>query len=151
MASSKEESPETSTSTAPSVSHSWIYLYNFAKIIIHANWTVISSFYLHSMSAFLRFSKSCRKQVRAENPHVDNTDISRLLGHMWRSASKEEKEPYVTQEFRERESKHWFWLQLITILSHHSLSVASTTRGYLQSRDGKVALGAEDKGNGWDY
>eukprot|EP00979_Chaetoceros_neogracilis_P016248 scaffold7470_cov127-Chaetoceros_neogracile.AAC.1 len=28
------------------------------------------------MSAFLRFSKSCRKKVRVDNPHVDNTDIS---------------------------------------------------------------------------
>eukprot|EP00979_Chaetoceros_neogracilis_P011291 scaffold2736_cov264-Chaetoceros_neogracile.AAC.1 len=28
------------------------------------------------MSAFLRFSKNCRKKVRVDNPHVDNTDIS---------------------------------------------------------------------------
>jgi hypothetical protein len=53
------------------------------------------------MSAFLRFSKSLRNKVKTENPHVDNTDISRLLGHMWRNASDDEKEPYIKQELRE--------------------------------------------------
>lgn len=54
------------------------------------------------MSAFLRYSKSLRQKVKHENPHVDNTDISRLLGHMWRNASAEEKEPYLKQELKER-------------------------------------------------
>lgn len=54
------------------------------------------------MSAFLRYSKCLRNKVKAENPHVDNTDISRLLGHMWRNARNEEKEPFVQQELKER-------------------------------------------------
>lgn len=33
---------------------------------------------------------------------MSNTDISRLLGEMWRNASQTEKAPYVEQEERER-------------------------------------------------
>lgn len=54
------------------------------------------------MSAFLRYSKCKRKEVKQENPHVDNTDISRILGHMWRNATEEEKEPFVQQELKDR-------------------------------------------------
>lgn len=53
------------------------------------------------MSAFLRYSKCNRKKVKMANPDVDNTDISRLLGHMWNSASEKEKEPFVTKELQE--------------------------------------------------
>jgi hypothetical protein len=54
------------------------------------------------MSAFLRYSKSHRKKVKKENPDVDNTDISRLLGYKWNNATSErEKEPFVTKEFQE--------------------------------------------------
>jgi len=48
------------------------------------------------MSAFLKFSQKRRKDVKAENPNMANTDISRLLGAMWRNATPEEKEPYVS-------------------------------------------------------
>ncbi len=58
-------------------------------------------FPLYRMSAFLRYSKTRRSQVKKEFPDIDNTDISRLLGKMWNKASEEEKRPYVTQELRE--------------------------------------------------
>lgn len=53
-------------------------------------------------SAFLKFSQKQRPIVKRDNPDMRNTDVSRLLGEMWRSASTEEKEPYVTQEQQER-------------------------------------------------
>jgi len=54
------------------------------------------------MSAFLKFSKTRRKTVREENPDVSNTDVSRLLGEIWRNATDAEKAPYVEAEVIER-------------------------------------------------
>ncbi len=53
------------------------------------------------MSAFLKFSLNRRKSVKAGHPDMNNTDISRLLGEMWRNASEEEKRPYVETELKE--------------------------------------------------
>lgn len=53
------------------------------------------------MSAFLRYSLTRRKAVKADNPDMNNTDISRLLGEMWRNAPEEEKKPYVENELKE--------------------------------------------------
>mmetsp|Transcript_16017 Transcript_16017/g.24044 ORF Transcript_16017/g.24044 Transcript_16017/m.24044 type:complete len:427 (-) Transcript_16017:189-1469(-) len=54
------------------------------------------------MSAFLKYSLSRRRAVKADNPDMNNTDISRLLGEMWRNAHEEEKRPYVEEELKER-------------------------------------------------
>lgn len=54
------------------------------------------------MSAFLKYSQTRRRAVKAENPDMLNTDISRLLGEMWRNATEEEKCPFVEQELIER-------------------------------------------------
>jgi HMG (high mobility group) box len=54
------------------------------------------------MSAFLKYSQSRRAKVKEDNPDMSNTDVSRLLGEMWRNASKEEKAPYQEQEEIER-------------------------------------------------
>jgi len=54
------------------------------------------------MSAFLKYSKTRRREVKDENPDMSNTDISRLLGEMWRNASPEERRPYREQEEKER-------------------------------------------------
>lgn len=43
-----------------------------------------------------------RKMVKEQNPDMANTDVSRLLGEMWRDGSPEEKAPYVETELRER-------------------------------------------------
>jgi len=50
------------------------------------------------MSAFLPLSQKRRKEMKASNPEMENTDISRLLGEMWRTASPLEKRPFVEQE-----------------------------------------------------
>ena len=55
------------------------------------------------MSAFLKYSLSRRKAVKADNPDMNNTDISRLLGEMWRNAHEEEKRPYIEEELKESE------------------------------------------------
>lgn len=54
------------------------------------------------MSAFLKYSKTRRREVKEDNPDMSNTDISRLLGEMWRNASPEERRPYREQEEKER-------------------------------------------------
>mmetsp|Transcript_41914 Transcript_41914/g.47432 ORF Transcript_41914/g.47432 Transcript_41914/m.47432 type:complete len:308 (-) Transcript_41914:5945-6868(-) len=81
------------------------------------------------MSAFLKFSKTRRKTVKEENPDVSNTDVSRLLGEVWRNASKVEKAPYVEAEIKERNKykdvmKTWrdeqAQLDAVTRTSHES-------------------------------
>lgn len=54
------------------------------------------------MSAFLKYSKDKRKEVKEANPDLNNTDISRLLGQMWNEASEQEKQPYITEELTAR-------------------------------------------------
>jgi hypothetical protein len=55
------------------------------------------------MSAFLLFSQGRRNQVKDDNPGVKNTEISRLLGEIWRSSTDEEKKPFVDEEKALRE------------------------------------------------
>jgi len=54
------------------------------------------------MSAFLKYSQTRRAKVKTDNPDMSNTDVSRLLGEMWRNATQKERAPYVEQEERER-------------------------------------------------
>jgi hypothetical protein len=54
------------------------------------------------MSAFLKYSQTRRSMVKQDNPNMSNTDVSRLLGEMWRNASPKERAPYVEQEEVER-------------------------------------------------
>lgn len=54
------------------------------------------------MSAFLKYSQKRRQEVKEANPEMNNTDISRLLGELWRAADAVEKEPYVESEKVER-------------------------------------------------
>jgi hypothetical protein len=73
------------------------------------------------MSAFLKFSLTRRKSVKADNPDMNNTDISRLLGEMWRNACDGVKRPYVETELQESEylyssSTLYFGVCLILIL-----------------------------------
>lgn len=44
-----------------------------------------------------------RKELKGKNPQLKNTDISRILGQLWRSTSDEEKRPFVEREQIERE------------------------------------------------
>jgi HMG (high mobility group) box len=54
------------------------------------------------MSAFLKYSQKRRQEVKEANPEMNNTDISRLLGELWRAADAVEKEPFVESEKVER-------------------------------------------------
>jgi len=54
------------------------------------------------MSAFLFFSQDKRRMIKGENPGMRNTEISRVLGEMWKEASDEMKSPHVEREARER-------------------------------------------------
>lgn len=55
------------------------------------------------MSAYLDYSKTLRSEVIRSNPQVrDNKEISKILGDMWRSATDEEKKPFVEKELRLR-------------------------------------------------
>lgn len=84
------------------------------------------------MSAFLAYSRKRRSLVKEQHPELSNTDVSRLLGEMWRNASGDEREPYVHQEEREREIykeeiKQWRETQAraenaATRKSHHTLT-----------------------------
>ena len=59
------------------------------------------SLYLHSqrpMSAFLLFSQGRRAEVRKEHPDIKNTEVSRMLGEMWRNCTDEEKKPFQDKE-----------------------------------------------------
>ncbi len=54
-------------------------------------------------SAFLLFSLTKRKELKASNPSLKNTEISRILGDLWRKTSDDEKKPFIEQEEVERE------------------------------------------------
>ncbi|EEC51899.1 predicted protein, partial [Phaeodactylum tricornutum CCAP 1055/1] len=55
------------------------------------------------MSAFLYFSLGRRSDLKKKHPEIKNTEVSRLLGEMWRSASEEQRKPHVDKEKAERE------------------------------------------------
>eukprot|EP00934_Nitzschia_sp_Nitz4_P005126 Nitzschia sp. Nitz4//scaffold286_size23798//19800//21261//NITZ4_008455-RA/size23798-snap-gene-0.3-mRNA-1//1//CDS//3329545753//5116//frame0 len=55
------------------------------------------------MSAFLYFSQGRRQEIKDQNPTMKNTEVSRLLGELWRNASEEERQPHIDREKQERE------------------------------------------------
>jgi hypothetical protein len=54
-------------------------------------------------SAFLLYSLQNRRELKKENPTLQNTEISRMLGIKWSEASEEEKRPFKEQEIKARE------------------------------------------------
>jgi hypothetical protein len=54
------------------------------------------------MSAFLFFSQGRRSEIKKQNPELKNTEVSRLLGRMWRTAPEEERNPHIEKEKGER-------------------------------------------------
>jgi hypothetical protein len=54
------------------------------------------------MSAFLYFALGKRTALKRKHTGIPNKDISRLLGQLWRTASEEERKPYVEKEQQER-------------------------------------------------
>jgi hypothetical protein len=55
------------------------------------------------MSAFLFYSQGKRQELKEQNPMLKNTDISRLLGEMWKKASEDDRGPHIDREKMERE------------------------------------------------
>lgn len=45
-----------------------------------------------------------RKELKAENPQLKNTEISRILGGLWRDTEEGEKKPFIEREEKEREN-----------------------------------------------
>ena len=94
------------------------------------------------MSAFLKYSQKRRQEVKEANPEMNNTDISRLLGELWRAADAAEKEPYVESEKIERaeyneaianwreEQAH---LDAATRRSHHSVQQHSVDKSIVDA------------------
>lgn len=54
------------------------------------------------MSAFLMFAQNRRAELRRKNPAMKNTEVSQILGEMWRNMSDDERQPFVAQEESER-------------------------------------------------
>lgn len=54
------------------------------------------------MSAFLHFTKGRRSQIKSKNPDMKNTEVSKILGELWRKCTEEERKPYVETEKVER-------------------------------------------------
>lgn len=84
------------------------------------------------MSAFLKFSQKRRQKVKGENPHMSNTDVSRLLGEMWRNASPKEKTPYREQEEIERA----IYKEEIRKFKAEQSRLESSSRSHLQPTHG---------------
>jgi high mobility group protein B2 len=55
------------------------------------------------MSAFLFYSQGKRKELKDVNPGLKNTEISRLLSERWKSASDDERLPFIEREKMERD------------------------------------------------
>ncbi|XP_065643738.1 sex-determining region Y protein-like [Hydra vulgaris] len=47
------------------------------------------------MNSFLLWAKSVRRKFASENPNLTNTEISRLLGKVWKDMSEVEKLPFI--------------------------------------------------------
>ncbi|VEU36000.1 unnamed protein product [Pseudo-nitzschia multistriata] len=57
-------------------------------------------------SAFLNYSRTRRTALIEENPHMKNTDISKLLGKEWKAAPQQVRQPHIDKELYEREVYH---------------------------------------------
>lgn len=55
------------------------------------------------MSAFLHFSQGRRQSIKKQNPDIQNTEVSKMLGDLWRNATSKEKEPFILKEKEERD------------------------------------------------
>jgi len=87
------------------------------------------------MSSFLYYAQKYRQIVKRKNPELCNTEVSKLLGVMWKNAPKEEKQKYIEHE----ESKRAIYKSAISewhkkqeeislIPEHHQEHVPDTVR-----------------------
>lgn len=54
------------------------------------------------MSAFLFYSQQKRGELKNLHPGLKNTDLSRLLGELWKAAAEDERMPFIEREKKER-------------------------------------------------
>ncbi|ORZ15262.1 hypothetical protein BCR42DRAFT_416748 [Absidia repens] len=54
-------------------------------------------------NAFMLYSSSLRKTIKRTFPEYDNSDISKFLGIMWRSANNNIKQKFIQQAYEERQ------------------------------------------------
>jgi len=54
------------------------------------------------MSSFLYYAQKYRPIVKKENPELCNTEVSKLLGVMWKNAPEDEKQKYIQHEEAQR-------------------------------------------------
>ncbi|XP_065674907.1 sex-determining region Y protein-like [Hydra vulgaris] len=59
--------------------------------------TAINDNVKRPMSSFLLWAKVTRKKYSKKNPHMHNSEISKLLGYTWNQMSSIEKLPFTTQ------------------------------------------------------
>eukprot|EP00588_Corethron_pennatum_P010583 CAMPEP_0194273836 /NCGR_PEP_ID=MMETSP0169-20130528/7089_1 /TAXON_ID=218684 /ORGANISM="Corethron pennatum, Strain L29A3" /LENGTH=330 /DNA_ID=CAMNT_0039016901 /DNA_START=285 /DNA_END=1277 /DNA_ORIENTATION=- len=87
------------------------------------------------MSSFLYYAQKYRQIIKTQNPQLCNTEVSKLLGVMWKNAPKEEKQKYIEHE----ESKRAIYKSAISewhkkqeeislIPEHHQEHVPDTVR-----------------------
>jgi transcription factor SOX4/11/12 (SOX group C) len=53
-------------------------------------------------NAFILYSNENRRRVSALNPNLDNREISRILGTLWRQLSRDQQYPYWRRASEER-------------------------------------------------
>jgi transcription factor SOX7/8/10/18 (SOX group E/F) len=51
-------------------------------------------------NAFILYSNAMRLSIRQDNPALSNTEVSRLLGKMWKEFPNEAKQVYKQEEFK---------------------------------------------------
>jgi hypothetical protein len=56
-------------------------------------------------SGYLLFCKEKRQQVKEENPSAKMTDITTILGKMWKDLSEKKKKPFMDQAAKLKEAK----------------------------------------------
>lgn len=101
-------------------------------------------------SAFLLFSAMKRKEIKKKNPDLKTTEISRMLGTLWRATDEEIKRPFVKKEEIERKEykeKMVVWkrekeikdkLLVQTPIDDASASATESEAGIAQEGDSKL-------------
>ncbi len=57
------------------------------------------------MCAFLHFLEDQRKQFQTDNPHLNNSQLSKLIGLKWNNMSDEDRKQY--EDLRERDKERY--------------------------------------------
>jgi hypothetical protein len=100
------------------------------------------------MSAFLMYAQHRRRQLQRENPDVPNSDISRLLGELWRGTGAAEKRPFLEREEAERrmyKAKMEKWKNDQKLERSMKSSSTKEPRGMMPDRRQDVSSSAQEE------